>query len=290
MNDYCPQISIIIPTYHDWDRLRLCLESLARQTYPKDKIEVIVVNNDPSDPAPEMGFDLQLTVISEHKPGSYAARNAGLKIARGEIIGFTDSDCIPMNDWIGNAIKAFELLPDSGRVTGPVDLYRIENSSWMAWKFESITSFNQRYNVKRGVAVTANLFVRRELFDQVGVFNEEMFSGGDYEWNQRAEAHRSKLSYVDNVCVMHPARATFLELVNKQRRVVGGGYARSKRDGRPIDYTLKLLVPPIKYSIVLLSDGKKISEVLFAALILWFLKASMVFEILRIKLGGKLVR
>lgn len=89
-------VTIIIPAYHDWYRLSLCLNALAKQTYPHNKFEVIIINNDADD---QVSADFVLPenckIIVEEKSGSYAARNTGLKIAKGEIIGFTDSDCIP---------------------------------------------------------------------------------------------------------------------------------------------------------------------------------------------------
>jgi cellulose synthase/poly-beta-1,6-N-acetylglucosamine synthase-like glycosyltransferase len=81
-------VSIIVPTYKDWDRLSLCVEALCRQSYPRELYEVILVNNEPNDPAPPHfvlppGFQM----VTEATVGSYAARNAGLKVARGSIIG-----------------------------------------------------------------------------------------------------------------------------------------------------------------------------------------------------------
>lgn len=51
-----PFVSVIIPTYHDWDRLKKCIEALKIQTYPSDLFEVIIVNNDPADKAPSLDF------------------------------------------------------------------------------------------------------------------------------------------------------------------------------------------------------------------------------------------
>src|SRR5690554_6136694 len=91
-----PFVSVIIPTYHDWERLRLCLDSLNRQTYPKERYEIIVVNNDPEDVVPaNFVVPNNFTILEESKPGSYAARNRAIQAAKGEIYAFTDSDCQP---------------------------------------------------------------------------------------------------------------------------------------------------------------------------------------------------
>ncbi len=104
-----PFVSVIIPTYHDWERLGyVCTNALfKKQTYPKDHFEAIIINNAPEDSSPEFNLPDNFKIISESKPGSYAARNKGVSVARGEIIAFTDSDCIPCPDWIEQGVKFF---------------------------------------------------------------------------------------------------------------------------------------------------------------------------------------
>ena len=69
-----PLISVIIPTYHDWQRLRACLNALKLQTLSYDKFEIIVINNDHNDLVPPDINGKNLTVLSQPIKGSYAAR------------------------------------------------------------------------------------------------------------------------------------------------------------------------------------------------------------------------
>lgn len=94
-------VSVIIPVLNDSERLKLCLEALEHQTYPKKLYEVIVVDNgsDQSIGSVVSKFT-QATATAESHPGSYVARNKGILIAQGDIIAFTDADCIPALDWI----------------------------------------------------------------------------------------------------------------------------------------------------------------------------------------------
>lgn len=287
-----PYVSIIIPTYKDWTRLQLCLKALCLQTYPSSNFEVIVVNNDADDLVPkDLIFPTNTTVINEVKPGSYAARNTGLAIAKGQIIGFTDSDCIPGINWIVNAVNLMCVEDSVDRVTGPVNIFMEPDGSVFAWKFESITAFNQKRNVNKGVSVTANLFVKKTAFDQVGSFDSALYSGGDIEWNKRATALGLGIVFSNTILVMHPARSSFREILAKSRRVAGGGYVTAKRQKKVVLYVLRHLVPPIRYISVLINDeGNNIKDVVFAGLVFWCLKLMMVFEILRLHLGGKPIR
>lgn len=287
-----PYVSIVIPTYKDWARLQLCLKALCLQTYPSSSFEVIVVNNNADDLVPDdLICPASTTVINEIKPGSYAARNAGLAIAKGQIIGFTDSDCIPDINWVANAVNLMCTQDCTDRVAGPVKIFREQHGSLFAWKFESITAFNQKRNVNKGVSVTANLFVRKTAFDQVGNFDSALYSGGDIEWNKRATALGLGIVFSNNVLVMHPARSSFREILAKSRRIAGGGYVTAKRQKRVVLYILRHLVPPVRYIGVLINDeGNNIKDVVFAGLVFWCLKLMMVFEILRLHLGGKPIR
>ena len=98
-----PLVSVVIPVCDDLRRLKICLEALENQTYPTHSYEVLVVNNNPvEDIEPDIVSFNHVRVICERRRGSYAARNKGILNARGTVLAFTDSDCIPRQDWIEN--------------------------------------------------------------------------------------------------------------------------------------------------------------------------------------------
>jgi GT2 family glycosyltransferase len=288
-----PRVSIIIPTYKDWDRLQLCLDALNNQSVSKDIFEIIVVNNEPNISTPNhLVIPENCSIVEEIEPGSYAARNKALSIAKGDIIGFTDSDCIPDMNWISNALMIFDSSKNIDRIAGEVVIFRELNSSWLAWKFESITAFNQKYNVANGVSITANLFVKRKIFDDVGLFDDKLFSGGDIEWNKRASLKGCSLVFSDQVLVNHPARQSMKEIIQKSRRVIGGLYLQFCKQGRfgYLYYALRQLVPPVKFALVLIKDDKSILWTIFACFIYWAIKFLMLIEIIRLRLGGTPLR
>lgn len=98
--------------------------------FSKNNFEVIIVNNDPNDSIPlELILPDNMIIINESKPGSYAARNSAMKIAKGNILAFTDSDCIPDKDWLNNAYKYFK-NNISDRVGGKIDLFYLADKNY----------------------------------------------------------------------------------------------------------------------------------------------------------------
>lgn len=217
-------VTIIIPVYKDWTRLSLCLSALEKQSYAKDLFDIIIVNNDPDDFVPEDYFIPQNgLIINEIKPGSYAARNAGLNLARGEIVAFTDSDCIPHTDWIKNAIGHFNNNKSCSRIAGKVCIFFKNIRPTKAELYEKYYAFNQsKYVATWGTSVTANLFTYKHVFEHIGLFNENLMSGGDWSWGVSAQNAGYQIDFVTNVKVDHPARYSFSELIKKEKRIGGG--------------------------------------------------------------------
>ncbi|MEO6456068.1 MAG: glycosyltransferase [Ginsengibacter sp.] len=216
-------VTIIIPVYNDWARLSLCLTALANQSYPAELFEIIIVNNNPANDLPP-GFFIpsNCTIIKEGKAGSYAARNTALKIALGQIIGFTDSDCIPDIHWIKNAVEHFANNESCSRIGGKIFIFSKTINPTKAELYDKMYAFNQSRNVTTlGTSVTANLFTYKYVFDQIGLFDEKLMSGGDFSWGMLAHKAGYKIDYVESVIVNHPARYSLDDLITKEKRIGG---------------------------------------------------------------------
>tara|TARA_R110002020_G_scaffold47533_3_gene135156 strand:- start:1724 stop:2608 length:885 start_codon:yes stop_codon:yes gene_type:complete len=244
-------VSIIIPIYHDWVRLALCVEALKKQTYPKHYFEIIIVNNDPEDPIPNSFCNLDnIVLLNEAKHGSYAARNSGIRAAKGEILAFTDSDCIPLENWVEAAASL--LCNGSERVAGKIQIFGSSKKLNFAEAYDKIYAFDQKSNAYKGASVTANMITWAKNFDLVGLFNEKLFSGGDTEWGLRAYKQGINITYSENVIVKHPARKSVRELLMKARRVAGGVVAVSFSKGKTFSkheqviLAVRALVPPLR--------------------------------------------
>lgn len=214
-------MSVVVPTFRDWDRLAKCVVALQRQTYPAHLVEVLIVNNDPNDPPPTalvVGPNVRL--LTEASPGSYAARNAGIEAAAGQIIAFTDADCIPDPRWIEAAVH--ELKAGAERVAGHIELFAEAARPSLADEYELLVGFDQASYAAQGSAATANMVTWARHFTAVGPFDAGLLSGGDMEWGIRAYRHGIGIRYMRSSVVRHPTRGSLDALFKKARRVAGG--------------------------------------------------------------------
>lgn len=213
-----PRISVLIPVYRDWAGLDLCLTALSAQTWPANDFEVLVVSNDaePPSPLPRPGVHL----LHEPRGHSYAARNAGLAVAQGEVLAFTDADCCPEPGWLAAGWAALHTDAEASLVGGNIRITVTQRN--VATDYDESFAFKQAETVRNGDSATANLFVKRVVFDTIGPFNAALQSGGDFELCRRAKQRGFKIIYAEDAVVRHPARATLAALFRKNRRVAGG--------------------------------------------------------------------
>ena len=294
-------VSVTIPVYNDGERLRSCLQALAQQTYPTDCYEVIVVDNGSDARANIQGIVQQFEgTIAEYeaKPGSYAARNKGISIAKGEIIAFTDADCIPAPDWLEKGVAHLQKTSNCGLVGGNIELFwRDPNQLSTVELYENMLAFpQQNFIEKHHYSVTANLFTWRKVIEQVGVFNAQLKSSGDVEWGNRIYIQGYQQVYADDVRVAHPALYSFKQLRKKVIRHAGGAYdLRHQPEYNWLQQNWLFikaiafnLMPPIFFAINNYADPRlnTIKDKLKVILMMTLVRYITVLELLRLKLGG----
>jgi glycosyltransferase involved in cell wall biosynthesis len=100
-----PDLSVVIPTYNRPAQLQSCLSSLAASEYPRDRFEVIIVDDggqtDPEPTVARFRSSMNVSLMRIEHAGPAAARNAGARRARGDYLVFTDDDCVPSPEWLG---------------------------------------------------------------------------------------------------------------------------------------------------------------------------------------------
>lgn len=244
------RLSVVIPTYNDHKYLEMCLRALRSQTLPTEEFEVIVVDNGSTE-SPVIDEAANTRLVLEAQPGSYAARNRGIKESVADVVAFTDADCIPNPSWLASGLAHLDKDPGVACVGGAIEVFPREPSRRTPCEvYESVSGFPQdTYVNDRGFAATANLFVRSEVFDALGSFNASLRSGGDVEFGNRTVDAGYRLIYAGDVVVRHPARRTLRLYLSKLFRTMAGNRDLAAYRRRPFPYplagTVRALLPPI---------------------------------------------
>jgi len=118
MTHMLPAISVVIPTYNRAPVLRLCLDALAAQDYA-GPWQVIVVDDGSTDETPDvMSAFPGFVYLQQENRGPAAARNRGIQEAKGEIVAFTDDDCLAPADWLSRLTDGYDRYPQVAGVGG----------------------------------------------------------------------------------------------------------------------------------------------------------------------------
>lgn len=219
-----PDYSVIVPAYREEDVIGACVRALSRQTADRARYEIIVVDDGSADAtaqaAQEAGADRVLRV--EHG-GPAAARNAGIAVAQGEIILFTDADCEPAEDWIAQMLAPF----DDPRVMGVKGTYRTKQLSLIA----RLTQLEFEIRYERMAELPRIDFVdtyaagyRRELFVKHGVFDTAYIAAEDVDLSFRLTRAEHWLVFAPNAWVWHRHPATLRRYLARKARF---GYWRA---------------------------------------------------------------
>ncbi len=212
-----PMISVIIPHYNDLENLDRCLTLLMQQNFTRE-FEIIVADNAsiiPLDAIAKKIAGRARLVLCEEK-GAGLARNAGVAVANAARLAFIDSDCRPEPGWLAAGYIALDTWDFAG---GHVEI-DVDDALAMTpvEAFERVFAFNFKdYIENKRFSVTANLFVRREVFEAAGGFRVQLSE--DVEWCHRAGAAGFSLGFAPDAIAGHPARKTWSELKRKWVRV-----------------------------------------------------------------------
>ena len=247
-----PKVSVIVPAYNAEKDIANLIESLLDLDYPKDLLEIIIVDNNSNDQTKETVKQYPVKLLEKKNiQSSYAARNKGIRSAKSEIIAFIDSDCIATPQWVKEGVKT--LVSESADLAGGKVEFVYSEHKTAAELYDSITNMQIESNIKeRNVAKTANLFVKSFLFDKVGMFPDRVKSGGDVQWTANATRNGFCLVYSPKAVVKHPARS-LKALLKKQYRVGRGQvhiWIGAGRSSRKFIYSIfRIFLPPLLSSI-----------------------------------------
>jgi GT2 family glycosyltransferase len=244
----CPLTTVVICTRDRPDSVIVALRGIAAMRYRP--IEVVVVDNAPSSNAAmnailaEFGDDPRFRYVREPRLGLSRARNRGVAESSGEIIAFTDDDVIIDPWWLDGIIRGFQAVPTVGCVTGLIATAEIENEAQLYFHLRAGWGMlcerrifdlaehrdnSALYPYSAGIFGSgANFAVSRQVFKQVGGFDEALGagtpSGGGEDLNMfvRVILGGYRLVYEPSAIVSHVHRASVREL-SKQMFAYGTG-------------------------------------------------------------------
>ncbi|MGY0652268.1 glycosyltransferase [Luteimonas sp. A537] len=286
-----PQLtSVIIPVFNDVAGVARTLEGLSRQSWPVDLIEVIVVDNGSQHPVRlHSEHPFHVKVIRCQTPGSYAARNAGAAVAQGDVLAFTDADCVPCEHWLERGIASLDAGEGKWAVGGDV-IFAPQDSPTGVALYQMVTGFGQEGNIRdKGFSATANLFCTRDQFKTVGPFDERLLSGGDREWAWRANTHQIDMTYQPDAVVYTEPRSSLHGAIRQGRRVVAGRAGLRKLGLAHIGDAAVAKQRSSLQSAIWILKNRQLGywDRLRILTVATFIHGAAVFEGVRLRLGGK---
>ena len=230
-----PKVSVVVPVFNGEADLPGLIGCLQGQSYPVGQVEYLLVDNNSSDRTAiilqraEQDFqsqELYLRPLTEDRiQSSYAARNTGIRAATGEILAFTDADCRPVEGWISSLIQPFT-DPEVTIVAG--EIVALPGKTLLEQYADSQDTLSQKHTLAHPFfpyGQTANLAIRRQVLEQVGLFRPYLTTGGDADLCWRIQQQTGgQLKFAPTAVVQHRHRATLQELQSQWRR-----YGRSNR-------------------------------------------------------------
>jgi succinoglycan biosynthesis protein ExoA len=211
-----PFISIVIPVKNGARRLECCLDSLARQRYPRDRVEVIVADGRSIDATRAVAESRGARVVDNPRELVAAGRNVGFKHVQGQIVAFTDDDCTFPEDWLERAAMHFTDADIAG-LGGPTRMPADESSFGRAVSFlfeigvrAAGSVHAEKVAAKRAVSDLpgCNMFYRREALERVMPVIETLVTAEDVELGFRLREAGFRLFTVPDVSVWHHKRPT----------------------------------------------------------------------------------
>lgn len=230
-----PSLSVIVPIYNGEADVADLVQCLWAQTYPIHRVEYLLVDNNSSDrtharlqtlAAESREKGITLKVLQEnHIQSSYAARNTGIKSAQGTILVFTDADCRPCPQWLTKLIVPFA-EPTVGLVAG--EITGLPSQNWLEIYADRQDTLSQKHTLAHSFCPygqTANLAIRQQALETIGLFRPYLTTGGDADICWRIQQETSwTITFVDDAQVHHRHRSTLTELRSQWQR-----YGRSNR-------------------------------------------------------------
>lgn len=225
------KVSIIVPCYNERTTITLLLDALYGQSYPLSAMEVVIADGLSDDGTPEIinewhhtHPDLKINLVENRKRNIPSALNTAIEASTGEIIIRLDAHSKPHQDYIERSVA--DLEKGLGENVGGVWDIQAGSDSWIARSIAAaaghpigVGDARYRYTDKPGIVDTVPFGAfKRELLDQVGMFDETLLSNEDYEFNARIRQAGGKIWLDPEIRSIYYARKDLKALAHQYWR------------------------------------------------------------------------
>lgn len=210
-----PLVTVVVTAYNAERTLRKCLGSIMNLEYPRDKLEIIVVDDGSTDNSPNIVKEYPVNYIQKNHGGYPSAMNTGIKNAHGNVNVIIDSDIIVAKDWL---IKVLEEFTDSE--VGIVGGYIATVKTKSFWSRLAGYELEDRYHKIKSKYVnylsTTCTAYRKEIFNDVGFFDEKLRRDSDEDFTHRAFKARWKIVLRKDAVCFHEWKSSFWSYFKQQ--------------------------------------------------------------------------
>ncbi len=214
------KVSVVIPAYNSETTLTECLSALEDQTIPRNRYEVIVVDDGSTDNTPDVARSFHdVLLVQQTNKGPASARNTGASVASSELLLFTDADCVPSKDWIDKMLQPF----DDPEVMAVKGSYLTSQPEVIARLIQ--IEYEEKYDrLSRQQYIdfvdTYSAAYRKQAFVSVGGFDTSfpVPSAEDQELSFRLAKKGYKMVFARGAVVYHQHPSTWLRYVRRKAR------------------------------------------------------------------------
>ena len=271
-----PTISIIVPMYNEERHIEACLKSIINLNYPKDKIELIVVDDGSQDNTVSIAAKFDPLILKTHHLGCANARNIGVSNANGEIIAFLDADDLCKDNWIKEIVPYFD-DEKVGAIGCSHDLLNTPKSDIIQISFKEKCFRHMLSPCRTDHIGASGCLVRKNVFLNVGGFTSSLRAAEDSDLSNKIREINFDIILIKEplISVTYPNKLSqyFLNqirnssyhtifILNRIKRVTGNKYSGM------LDY-IQSILPSIFICSMVLSPGKL--NILVALILLLFL-------------------
>ena len=225
----CPYVSVVVPVYNDPAGIKKTIECLLEQTYPPERYEIIVSDNNSTDQTQtivesycERFPDLVTLQVEEEIQSPAATRNEGIESATGSIFAFVDADMSVDRKWIESGVQALNSNKYDYMGCAVETVSSTTNPS-LATKYDELFAFDiKSYIDDSHFSGGGCLFVRKSVIEEVGAFDQALVYKADKEFGTRVYEAGFKIGYEPSVEMYHPARSSLREQIKKSFRLGRG--------------------------------------------------------------------